>query len=120
MTKEKKNEVGSDELIELLLEKYGRSREAILGEKGLLAELKRRVVEKALAEELTYHLGYGPGEKPKEEETHRNGYSRKTVIGEDGAMEIAVPRDRQGSFEPLLIGKGQRRFEGFDEPTEGR
>jgi len=115
MTKEKKNEVCGDELIELLLEKYGRSREAILGEKGLLAELKRRVVEKALAGELTYHLGYGPGEKPKEEENHRNGYSRKTVIGEDGAMEIAVPRDRQGSFEPLLIGKGQRRFEGFDD-----
>lgn len=114
MTKEKK-EVSGDELIEALLEKYGRSREAILGENGLMADLKKRVVEKALAGELTYHLGYRPGEKPEGEENHRNGYSRKTVLGEDGAMEIAVPRDRAGSFEPLLIAKGQKRFEGFDE-----
>lgn len=114
MTREKKDTSG-DELIEALLEKYGRSREAILGENGLLADLKKRVVEKALAGELTHHLGYRPGEKPEGEETHRNGYSRKTVVGEDGAMELAVPRDREGSFEPLLIAKGQKRFEGFDE-----
>jgi transposase-like protein len=114
MTKEKKDTSG-DELIEALLEKYGRSREAILGENGLLADLKKRVVEKALAGELTHHLGYRPGEKPEGEENHRNGYSRKTVVGESGAMEIAIPRDREGSFEPLLIAKGQRRFEGFDE-----
>ncbi len=48
-------------------------------------------------------------------DNHRNGYSKKTVVGEDGAMEIEVPRDRSGSFEPLLIAKGQKRFEGFDE-----
>jgi len=114
MTREK-TDVSGDELIEALLEKYGRSRKAILGENGLLADLKKRVVEKALAGELTHHLGYRPGEKPEGEDNHRNGYSRKTVIGEDGAMEIAVPRDRAGSFEPLLIAKGQRRFEGFDE-----
>jgi transposase-like protein len=115
MTEEKKDEKSGDELIEALLEKYGRSREAILGENGLLADLKKRVVEKALAGELTHHLGYPAGEKPEGMENQRNGYSRKTVIGEEGAMEIAVPRDREGSFEPLLIPKGQRRFEGFDE-----
>ncbi len=114
MTKEKKDTSG-DELIEALLEKYGRSREAILGENGLLADLKKRVVEKALAGELTHHLGYRPGEKPQGQENHRNGYSRKTVMGEEGAMEIAVPRDREGSFEPVLIAKGQKRFEGFDD-----
>lgn len=114
MTKKKKDTSG-DELIEALLEKYGRSREAILGENGLLADLKKRVVEKALAGELTHHLGYRPGEKPEGVKNHRNGYSPKTVVGEDGAMEIAVPRDREGSFEPLLIAKGQKRFEGFDE-----
>lgn len=102
-------------MIEALLEKYGRSREAILGENGLLSDLKKRVVEKALAGELTHHLGYRPGEKPEGEENQRNGYSRKTILGEDGEMEIEIPRDREGSFEPLLIGKGQRRFEGFDE-----
>lgn len=114
MTKEK-NDRSGDELIEALLEKYGRSREGILGENGLLADLKKRVVEKALAGELTHHLGYRLGEKPEGVENHRNGYSQKTVVGEGGAMEIAVPRDREGSFEPVLIGKGQRRFEGFDE-----
>lgn len=102
-------------MIEALLEKYGRSREAILGENGLLADLKKRVVEKALAGELTHHLGYRRGEKPEGVKNHRNGYSPKTVVGEDGAMEIAVPRDREGSFEPLLIAKGQKRFAGFDE-----
>ena len=110
-----KKEKREDELIEALLEKYGRSQEAILGENGLLAELKKRVVEKALSGELTHHLGYRPWEKPEGEENHRNGYSRKTILGEEGKMEIAVPRDREGSFEPLLIPKGQRRFEGFDE-----
>lgn len=115
MTEEKKREVNGDELIEALLEKYGRSREAILGENGLLADLKKRVVEKALAGELTHHLGYPPGEKPEGKENHRNGYSRKTVLGEEGAMDIAIPRDREGSFEPMLIAKGQKRFEGFDE-----
>ncbi len=81
----------------------------------MLADLKKRVVEKALAGELTHHLGYRPGEKPQGQENHRNGYSRKTVMGEEGAMEIAVPRDREGSFEPVLIAKGQKRFEGFDD-----
>lgn len=103
-------------MIDALLEEYGTSREAVLGEEGLVAALKKRVVERALAGELTHHLGYGAGEeKPAGADNHRNGYSAKTVLGKDGPMEIAVPRDRKGSFEPLLIGKGQRRFEGFDE-----
>ena len=55
------------------------------------------------------------GEAPEEVDNHRNGYSKKTVVGEEGAMEIEVPRDRSGSFDPLLIAKGQKRFEGFDE-----
>jgi transposase-like protein len=91
------------------------SPEAVLGENGLIAQLKKRVVERALAGELTHNLGYAKGEASAEVENHRNGYSRKTVIGEEGAMEIEVPRDRSGSFEPLLIAKGQKRFEGFDE-----
>ena len=97
------------------VEKHGISQEAVLGENGLIAQLKKRVVERALAGELTHHLGYAKGEAPEEVENHRNGYSEKTVVGEDGAMEIEVPRDRSGSFEPLLIAKGQKRFEGFDE-----
>ena len=114
MTDEKKTK-NSDAMIDQLLEQYGGSREAILGAKGLIADLTKRVVERALAGELTHHLGYAKGEAPGEAGNHRNGYSSKRVLGEGGEMEIAVPRDRQGSFEPLLIGKGQKRFEGFDE-----
>jgi len=112
---ETKNKASADEMIEALLEEYGTSREAVLGEEGLLAALKKRVIEKALAGELTHHLGYKQGQKPSGTENWRNGYSAKTVIGEEGPMEIAVPRDRKGRFEPLLISKGQKRFEGFDE-----
>ena len=114
MTKKKANN-RSDELIDELLGKYGTSPEAVLGEKGLFMDLKRRIVERALAGELTHHLGYPVGEKPMEVENHRNGYSSKKLLGEDGTMEIEVPRDREGSFEPVLVPKGKRRFEGFDE-----
>jgi putative transposase len=69
----------------------------------------------ALAGELTHHLGYANGAAPEEVESHRNGYSEETVVGEEGAMKIEVPRDRSGSFEPLLIAKGEKRFEGIDE-----
>ncbi len=74
-------------------------------------------MEKALAGELTHHLGYGHGEKRPEavEGNSRNGYSAKTLRTEEGEMEIAVPRDRDGSFEPMLVAKGQKRFEEFDE-----
>lgn len=115
MTKEEKAaEKKTDEIIDELLAEHGLSREGVLGPKGLVARLTKRVVEKALAGELTHHLGYERGQEPVGENC-RNGSSVKRVLSEDGAMEIAVPRDRAGSFEPMLIGKGQRRFEGFDE-----
>jgi putative transposase len=104
----------SDGLIDELLAEQGISREAVLGQNGLMARLTKRVVERALAGELTHHLGYSKGAEPPGENC-RNGSSPKTMIGEDGPVEIAVPRDRAGTFEPMLIGKGQRRFEGFDE-----
>ena len=82
----------ADEIIDMMLEDYGTSREAVLGEKGLWGMLKKRLVERALAGELTHHLGYRAGEKPEGAENQRNGYSKKTVIGEEGFMEIAVPK----------------------------
>jgi putative transposase len=100
MTKEKK-ETKCYDLIDALLEQHGISPEAVLGENGLIAQLKKRVMERALAGELTHHLGYAKGEAPEAVDNHRNGYSKKTVVGEDAAMEIEVPRDRSGSFEPL-------------------
>src|SRR5665647_2952754 len=103
MTKEQKEaRKRADVLIEEMVAESGNSREAVLGRNGLVARLTRRVVEKALAGELTHHLGYGKGEEPPEENC-RNGTSVKTVLTEDGPMEIAAPRDRAGTFEPLLI-----------------
>jgi len=104
-----------DEVIEELLQGYCRP-EDLLGEDGLFKQLKKRLVERALGAELTEHLGYEKGD-PAGQGTgnSRNGYSSKTVVGDDGAIEIAVPRDRNSSFEPQIVPKGQTRFEGFDE-----
>jgi putative transposase len=104
-----------DEVIEELLQGYSRP-EDLLGEDGLFKQLKKRLVERALGAELTEHLGYEKGD-PAGQGTgnSRNGYSSKTVVGDDGAIEIAVPRDRNSSFEPQIVPKGQTRFEGFDE-----
>jgi putative transposase len=77
---------------------------------------KKAIIERALGAELTHHLGYGPGAgKPDETTNHRNGTSGKTVLTDDGPLPIEVPRDREGSFEPQLIGKHERRFTGFDD-----
>jgi transposase-like protein len=78
--------------------------------------LKKALIERALGGELSHHLGYPPGgDKPAEAGNHRNGSTGKTVLTEDGPLRIEVPRDRQGSFEPLLIPKHERRFTGFDD-----
>ena len=115
MTKENQDKgKRENELIDEMIARHGHSPAAILGQSGLVAQLTKRVVERALAGELTHHLGYPKGEEPPGENC-RNGSSAKTVLSEGGPMEIAVPRDRAGSFEPRLIAKGQRRFEGFDE-----
>jgi len=88
----------------------------ILGKEGLLAQLTKAVVERALGAELTHHLGYAQGGAPAEAGGNcRNGTSAKTLLGEGGKVAIAVPRDRHSTFEPRLIAKGQKRFEGFDE-----
>jgi transposase-like protein len=77
---------------------------------------KKALIERALGAELSHHLGYRPGaDKPEDSTNHRNGASAKTVLTGDGPMRIEVPRDREGSFEPLLIAKHERRFTGFDE-----
>lgn len=77
---------------------------------------KKALIERALGAELTHHLGYAAGtDKPSEAKNHRNGASGKTVLTEDGPLRIEVPRDRSGSFEPLLIPKHERRFTGFDD-----
>ncbi|MBV8123491.1 MAG: IS256 family transposase [Paucibacter sp.] len=78
--------------------------------------LKKALIERALGAELSHHLGYPPGTaKPEEASNQRNGKSAKTVLTEDGPLRIEVPRDRAGSFEPILIPKHERRFTGFDD-----
>ena len=77
---------------------------------------KKALIERALGAEMSHHLGYSPGAaKPSEVTNHRNGHSGKTVLTGDAALRIDVPRDREGSFEPQLIGKHARRFTGFDD-----
>lgn len=78
--------------------------------------LKKALIERALGAELSHHLGYPPGSaRPEEAANLRNGTSAKTVLTEDGPLRIEVPRDRAGSFEPILIPKHERRFTGFDD-----
>src|SRR6185295_18050433 len=77
---------------------------------------KQALIEGTLGAELSHHLGYAPGDaKPDDTSNHRNGTSGKTVLTEDGPVDIAVPRDRAGTFEPQLIPKHARRFTGFDD-----
>ncbi|WP_413207936.1 transposase, partial [Rhodospirillum sp. A1_3_36] len=105
----------SDHLIDELLKGCERP-EDLLGEAGLLKDLKVRLMERMLGGELTAHLGYEAGEKPPEgQDNRRNGTSRKRVKGEGGEMSLAVPRDRDGSFEPELVKKGQTRIDGIDD-----
>src|SRR6266480_5364645 len=77
---------------------------------------KKAIIERALHGELTHHLGYPPGGvKPDDTTNHRNGTGSKTVLTDDGPLALDVPRDREGSFEPRLIPKHERRFTGFDD-----
>lgn len=82
---------------------------------ALFRQMKKRIVERMLGAELTHHLGYAPGEaKPTDQVNHRNGTTPKTVLTDDGALPLDVPRDRAGTFSPQLVPKGVRRLPGFD------
>ena len=108
----KKQELNrADELLDELLSDC-QSPEEILGESGLLKQLTKRLVERALAGELNHHL-----KVPDDSDSRnsRNGHSSKTVQSEQGELALAIPRDRQGTFEPVLIPKHQRRLSGLDE-----
>jgi putative transposase len=105
----------SDEVIDELLA-GARSEEEIVGPGGLLAQLTKRLVERAMEVELTEHLGYEPHQEPPGGTGNtRNGSTPKTLATEHGPVPIRTPRDRDGSFEPKIVQKRQRRFVGFDE-----
>jgi putative transposase len=104
-----------DELIDELLA-GARTPERITGPDGLLPRLTKRLVERAMAAELTEHLGYEHGKAPPGGAGNaRNGITAKTIHTELGSVRIEQPRDRKASFEPQIVPKHQRRFEGFDD-----
>jgi putative transposase len=104
-----------DEVIDGLLA-GAETEQQIAGPGGLLAQLTKRLVERAMEVELTEHVGYEPhAEPPGGAGNTRNGTSPKRLITEHGQVDIDAPRDRDGSFEPRIVRKRQRRFEGFDD-----
>jgi len=103
------------ELLDELLKDY-KSPEDMFGDDGLLQQLTKAVVERALQGEMTHHLGYEKhAPEGKNSGNSRNGKSAKTIRGKRGQVEIDVPRDRNAEFEPQLIRKGQTRFDGLDD-----
>lgn len=103
------------ELIDKLLKDYQKP-EDIIGENGLLKQVMKALLERAMDAEMTHHLGYEKHDPAGYNSGNsRNGTSSKTLKGDFGEMEMELPRDRNGSFEPQLIKKHQTRFEGFDE-----
>lgn len=105
----------SDELLDALFKHYEKP-EDFFGSSGILEQLTKRAVERALQAELSHHLGHEKhGTVSNSDGNTRNGRSRKTLKGQHGNLEIDVPRDRQGSFEPQLVQKHQTHWQGFDD-----
>ena len=103
------------ELIDELLKDYQKP-EDVIGDNGLLKQLTKAILERALESELTHQLGYEKHTRAENPTGNsRNGKSSKTLKTDHGDMEISVPRDRTSEFEPLIVKKGQRRFTGFDD-----
>jgi len=110
MKQKTKLESAIDELL------TGKTAEEIAGSNGLLKQLTKTLIERAMGAELTHHLGYEKhAVEGRGSGNNRNGTSRKKVQGDFGSVEIEVPRDRNGTFEPKLIQKHERRFSGFDQ-----
>jgi putative transposase len=105
----------SNELIDALLSDYKKP-EDLIGENGLLKQLTKALVERALQAEMTDHLGHSKNQLVTNDAGNtRNGKSKKTLKGDFGALPISIPRDREGTFEPQLITRHQTRWTGFDD-----
>ena len=105
----------SPQLVDELLQDCQNS-DDLLGQDGLIQQLTKALVERALQGELTHHLGYDKhASEGNNSGNSRNGTSPKTIQGKRGRFQIEVPRDRNGEFEPQLIKKGQTRLDGLDE-----
>jgi putative transposase len=103
------------ELLDELLKDY-QTPQDLFGEDGILKQLTKGMIERCLQAEMQEHLGYSKhGRKKPESANTRNGKNTKTLKSEHGELQISVPRDRDGSFEPILVKKRQSRLEGFEE-----
>src|ERR1051326_77087 len=103
------------ELIDKLLEGYQKP-EDLIGENGLLKQLTKALLERAMSAELAHHLGYEKHDPAGYNSGNsRNGSTSKVVQGEFGEIQIETPRDRNSTFEPQILKKHQRRFDGFDD-----
>lgn len=104
-----------DAVIDQLLVGYRKPAD-LTGRDGILKQLVARLVSRAMDAELEHHLGYAKGEDvPEGQGNRRNGKTTKTLRSEHGPIEVAVPRDRDGSFSPQIVGKHERHFSGFDD-----
>lgn len=104
-----------EQLIDQLVKDY-KGPESFWGESGLFSQLKKKIIERTLEVEMDHHLGYSKHDpKGNNSGNSRNGKGKKTVVVGSDSVEIEPPRDRNGSFEPLLIPKRQRYFQGFDD-----
>ena len=106
----------SKEVLDELIRDY-KNPEDLLGENGLLKQLTKALLERGMDAELTHELGFAKDDRRAVKDTgnRRNGTSAKTVKSKHGAIELEIPRDRESEFEPQIIRKHQRRFDGFDD-----
>jgi len=106
----------SDELLDKILAECDDPQTDLLSKDGLVKQLTQRLIERAMDGELTHELGYSKhSSSGKNSGNSRNGKGKKTLKGDQGEMTIRVPRDRNGDYEPKLIKKHQKRFDGFDD-----
>jgi putative transposase len=105
----------TEDLLDQLIKDYKKP-EDLIGENGLLKQLTKRLLERAMQAEMTDHLGYVKN-APSGNNTgnSRNGSYKKKLKGDFGEMDLIVPRDRNATFDPAIIPKGESRFKGFDD-----
>jgi putative transposase len=115
MAKKTEQQKQQEQLIDELLKDY-KGPESFWGQSGLYAELKKKIIERTLNAEMDHHLGYTKHDpKGKNSGNSRNGKGKKAVVVGEDLVELEPPRDRNGTFEPQLIPKRQRYFQGFDD-----
>lgn len=115
MTKQTEEQKRRDELIDELLKGY-QGPDSFWGQSGLFTQLKKRIIDRTLEAEMDHHLGYTKHDpKGKNSGNSRNGKGKKTIVMDSDSLELEPPRDRNGTFEPQLIPKRQKYFQGFDD-----